>query len=75
MRNVDHCVFVWTSVPDPEPPAPDQELMFLGLPDPDPLVPSIIKQKYDFLSLKNDVNIPSKSKKQKYLLYRRLEGY
>ncbi len=41
--------------------------MFLGLPDPDPFVrvtdpePSIIKQKNDFLSLKNDGNVPSKS--------------
>ncbi len=61
--------------------------MFLGLPDPDPLVrgmdpdpdPSIILQKkknldsfyfvtlFDFLSLKNDVNVPSKSNKQKKL--------
>ncbi len=63
--------------------------MFLGLPDPDPLVrgmdpdpdPSIIMQNngkknldsyyfmtlFDFLSLKNDVNVPSKSKKQKTL--------
>jgi hypothetical protein len=66
--------------------------MFLGLPDPDPLVsgmdphpaldpdPSIIMQKnkknldsyyfvtlFDFLSLKNDVNVPSKSNKQKKL--------
>ncbi len=51
--------------------------MFLGLPDPDP---SIIMQNskknldscyfvtlFDFLSLKNDVNVPSKSKKQKKL--------
>jgi hypothetical protein len=62
--------------------------MFLGLPDPDPLVrgmdpdpnSSIIMQKnkknldsyyfatlFDFLSLKNDVNVPSKNKKQKKL--------
>ncbi len=54
--------------------------MFLGLPDPDPLVrgtdqdPSIIKENskknldcycflsllYDFLSLENDINVPSK---------------
>jgi hypothetical protein len=60
-------------------------LLFLGLPDPDPLVrgtdpdPFIIKQKkvrktlipivlrllYDFLSLKNDVNVALKSNKQK----------
>jgi hypothetical protein len=58
--------------------------MFLGLPDPDPLVrgmdpdPSIIMQNskktlistifdyfFDILSLKNDVNVPSKSNKQK----------
>jgi hypothetical protein len=64
--------------------------MFLGLPDPDPLVrgmdpgtdpapdPSIIMQNskknldsfyfvtlFDFLSLKNYVNVPSKSNKQK----------
>jgi hypothetical protein len=64
--------------------------MFLGLPDPDPLVrvmdpapdpdPSIscknskknLDSFYfvtlcDFLSLKNDVNVPSKSNKQKKL--------
>jgi hypothetical protein len=57
--------------------------MFLGLPDTDPLVrgmdpdPSIIMQKivrktyfvtiFDILSLKNDVNVPSKSNKQKKL--------
>ncbi len=54
--------------------------MFLGLQDPDP-DPSIIMQKnskknldslyfvtlFDFLSLKNDVNVPSKSNKQKKL--------
>jgi hypothetical protein len=47
--------------------------MFLGLPDPDSLVrgmdpdpdpdPSIIKNLLDFLSLKNYVNVPSKSNK------------
>ncbi len=60
--------------------------MFLGLPDPDPLVkgmdpdPSIIMQNskknlgsyyfvtlFDFLSLKNVVNVPSKSNKPKKL--------
>ncbi len=62
--------------------------MFLGLPDPAPLVrgmdpdpdPSIIMQNskknlysyysvalFDFLSLKNDVNVPSKSNEQKTL--------
>ncbi len=67
--------------------------IFLGLPDPDPLVrgmdpdpaldpdPSIIMQKlvrktliptilwpfFDFLSLKNDVYVPSKSNKRKKL--------
>ncbi len=62
--------------------------MFLGLPDPDPLIRgmdpdpnhSIIKQKskknldsyclvtfFGLLSLKNNVNVPSKSKKQKNL--------
>jgi hypothetical protein len=62
--------------------------MFLGLPDPDPLVrgmdpdpdPSIIMQNskknldsyyfgtlFGFLSFKNDVNVPSKSNKQKKL--------
>ncbi len=53
--------------------------MFLGLPDPDP-DPSIIMQKskknldsyyfvtlFDFLSLKYDVNVPSKSNKQEKL--------
>jgi hypothetical protein len=64
--------------------------MFLGLPDPNPLVrgmdpdpaldpyPSILVQKskkildsyyfvtiFDFLSVKNDVNVPSKSKSRK----------
>ncbi len=81
--------------------------MFLGLPDPDPLVrgmdpdpdpaqdpdPSIIVQKqykknldsyyfvthFDFLSLKNDVNVASKSNKQKncvkkFIFYWHLEG-
>jgi hypothetical protein len=64
--------------------------MFLGLPDPDPLVrgmdtdpdPSIIKKNckknfnsycfvtfYYFLSLKNDVNVPSKSNKQETFLF------
>jgi hypothetical protein len=56
--------------------------MFFGLPDSDPLVrgsdpapvpdsapdPFIIKQKY--LSLKNDVNVASKSNKQKNLRIR-----
>ncbi len=54
--------------------------MFLGLPDPDPLVrgmdpdpdPENLDSYYfvtifDFLSLKNDVNVPSKSNKQKKL--------
>jgi hypothetical protein len=53
--------------------------MFLGLPDPDPLVrgmdpdpdPSIIMQYFvtllTFHLMKNDVNAPSKSKKQKKL--------
>jgi hypothetical protein len=66
--------------------------MFLGLPDPDPLVrgmdpdpapdpdPSIIMKSskknldsyyfvtlFDLLSLKNDVNVPSESNKQKKL--------
>ncbi len=65
--------------------------MFLGLPDPDPLVRNTVRIRlhiclsssknskkttlipidmwllYDFLSLKNDVNVPSKSKKQKNL--------
>ncbi len=60
--------------------------MFLGLPDPDPLVrgmdpdPSIIMHNskknldsyyfvtlFDFLSLKYDVNVPSKSNEQKKL--------
>jgi hypothetical protein len=62
--------------------------MFLGLPDPDPLVrgtdpdpspdfyhqtkierktliPTVLSLLYDFLSLKNDVNIPSKNNNQK----------
>jgi hypothetical protein len=60
----------------------DQDPYFLGLPDPDPYpdpAPSIIKQKYlrktfkppvlyDFSSLKNYVNVASKSNKQKNLL-------
>jgi hypothetical protein len=58
--------------------------MFLGHPDPDPLLrgmdpdpdPSIIMQKFDsyyfvilfdFISLKNDVNVHSTSNKQKKL--------
>jgi hypothetical protein len=61
--------------------------MFLGLPDPDPLVRDrririlLLSRKkvrktsmltvfwllYDFLSLKNDVNAPSKSNEQKNL--------
>jgi len=62
--------------------------MFLGLPDPDPLVrgmdpdpapdsdPSTIMQKYyfvtlfDFLFLKTDVNVPSKSIKQKKIVFK-----
>jgi hypothetical protein len=76
--------------------------MFLGLPDPDPLVrcmdsdpdpdPSIIVQNskknldsyyfvtlFDFSSLKNDVNVPSKSNKlekmfKKLVLCWRLES-
>ena len=77
--------------------------IFLGLPDPDPLVRgmdpdqypapvpdhSIIMQNskknldsyyavtlFDFLSLKNEVNVPSKSNKQKkkLVLRRHLEG-
>ncbi len=63
------------SVADPDPEDP----YVLGLPDPDPLVrdtdpdPSITSKNskknidsywYDFLSLKNDVNVPSKSNKQ-----------
>jgi hypothetical protein len=75
--------------------------MFLGLPDPDPLVrdmdpdPSTIKHQakivrktfilirktfiphaflllYDFLSLKNDVNVASKSKKTKNLVKKKM---
>jgi hypothetical protein len=46
--------------------------MFLGLldPDPDPLVRGdsyYFVTLFDFLSLKNDVNVPSKSNKQKKL--------
>ena len=62
--------------------------MFLGLPDPDPLVRGMDPDPdpcsgsgsfhhhvdsyyfvtlFDFLSLKNDVNVPSKSNKQKKL--------
>jgi hypothetical protein len=41
--------------------------MFLILqdPDPDPLVRDIDLDLLDFLSLKNDINLPSKSNKQK----------
>jgi hypothetical protein len=50
--------------------------MFLGLPDPDPfvsgmdpdLVPDPVVTLFDFLSLKNDVNVHSKSKKYKFFL-------
>ncbi len=41
--------------------------MFLGLLDPDPLVrgvPTVLWLFFDFLSLKNNVNVPSKSKNQ-----------
>ncbi len=38
--------------------------MFLGLPDPDPLVKGLDQ---DLLSLKNDVNLPSKNNKLKKL--------
>jgi hypothetical protein len=48
--------------------------MFLGLPDPDPRVRGMdpdpdlsILWLFDFLSLKNDVNVVSKSNKQKKL--------
>ncbi len=49
--------------------------MFLCLADPDPLVrgtdpspdPFIIKLLYDFLSLRNDVNVASKSNQQKII--------
>jgi hypothetical protein len=58
--------------------------MFLGLPDPDPLVKGIDSDPYhqakivrktcfvtslDFLSLKNDVNVPSKSDKPKNIIF------
>jgi hypothetical protein len=44
--------------------------MVLGLPDQDPLVrktliPNVFWLIYDFLSLKNDVNVASKSNKKK----------
>jgi hypothetical protein len=44
--------------------------MFLGLPDPDPLLRGMdpdpaMDPDPDFLSLKNYVNVPSKSNKQK----------
>jgi hypothetical protein len=56
--------------------------MFLGLPDPDPPVRGMVSAcknskknldsyyfvtRFDFLSLKNDVKVPSKSNKQKKL--------
>jgi hypothetical protein len=41
--------------------------MFLGLPDPDPSIIILFVTLFDFLSLKNDVNIASKSNKQKKL--------
>ncbi len=52
--------------------------MFLGLPESGSvyqqtkivrktLIPTVMRLLYDFLSLKNDVNIPSKSTKQKNL--------
>ncbi len=53
--------------------------MFLGLPVPDAsiikqkkirktLIPTVLRLLLDFLSLKNDVNVPSKSNKQKNFL-------
>jgi hypothetical protein len=64
--------------PDPDPPDPHPDPLVRGMdPDPDP---SIITQNskknlgsyyfvtlFDFLSLKNDVNVASKSNKQKKL--------
>ncbi len=42
--------------------------MFLGLPDPDPLVRGMDPDPaQEFLSLKNDVNVASKSDKQNKL--------
>jgi hypothetical protein len=67
--------------------------MFLGLPDPDPLVramdpdpdPCNNSKKnldsyyfvalFDFFSLKNYVNLPSKSNKQKKLYYKLFFGW
>ncbi len=69
---------VKSSVPDPNPDPPDPHVF--GPPDPDSLVrgmdpdPSISKKNLDsyyfvtlfyFLSLKNDLNVPSKSNKKK----------
>jgi hypothetical protein len=59
-------------------PDPDPDPLFRGMdPDPDPsttmqnsknnLDPYYIVTLFDFLSLKNDVNVPSKSNKQKKL--------
>jgi hypothetical protein len=63
--------------------------IFLGLPDPDPfiikqkmviktLIPTLLRLLYYFLSLKNDVNVPSKviSKKRhkKITLYNRIRS-
>ncbi len=60
-------------LPDPDP------LVRVMDPDPDPsiiknativrktLIPTILWTIFDFLSLKNDVNVPSKSNKQKKL--------
>jgi hypothetical protein len=48
---------------DPDPaPAPDPA----SNPDPLSSIPTVLWLLLDFLSLKNDVNVPSKSNKQKF---------
>jgi hypothetical protein len=57
--------------------------MFLGLPDPDPSISSCKNSKknldsyffatlFDFLSLKNDVNVASKSNKLQKVISRKI---
>ena len=55
------------AVPNPDPDPPDPHVLGLLDPDPDPVVTGVDpaldpdpKTLFDFLSLKNDVNVPSK---------------
>ncbi len=65
-------IHVFFGLPDPDPPVRGMDPDLDPALDPDP-DPTVIMQKYyfvtlfDFLSLKNNVNVPSKSNKQKKL--------